>query len=162
MAAEILIVCYSRTGNTKKLAQGLAARLKADFLEILDAKDRAGMLNYVLAGRDAARELGTDISVADCDLSSYKLVVIGTPVWAWNMTPAVRTWLEKSRGKLAKAAFFTSAASSGHERTLCRLEEVAGVKAACSEGFSDGEFKKEAALAAKLDAFAQRIRQELE
>ncbi|NLO91393.1 MAG: flavodoxin [Elusimicrobia bacterium] len=162
MPAEILVVCYSRTGKTRTLAQELAARLKADFREIIDAKDRAGMINYVLAGRDAAKELRTDISGADCDTAAYKIIVAGTPVWAWNMTPAVRTWLENNKGKLSKAAFFTSAASSGHERTLCRMEEVSGVKACCSESFSDAEHKKPQELAAKLDAFAQRIRQELQ
>lgn len=47
-----LVVFYSRTGNTKKVAEALARELKCDTDEILETKSRKGILGYIFAGRD--------------------------------------------------------------------------------------------------------------
>ncbi|MBN3033632.1 MAG: hypothetical protein JW873_06015 [Candidatus Saganbacteria bacterium] len=36
----------------------------------------------------------------------YDLVVVGSPVWAGNPTPAVRTYLSENHDKIKRAAFF--------------------------------------------------------
>jgi flavodoxin len=50
---KILIVYYSRTGRTKKIAEKIQYRLNADIDEISDTKNRAGILGWLSAGRDA-------------------------------------------------------------------------------------------------------------
>ena len=48
-----LVVYYSRTGNTRKLAKIIAEKLKADIEEIEDSTSRSGPLGWLRAGRDA-------------------------------------------------------------------------------------------------------------
>ncbi len=46
------------------------------------------------------------------DPAKYDLVVIGTPVWGWNITPPVRTYLQENKDKFKKVAFFKTCGDS--------------------------------------------------
>lgn len=59
---KTLVVFYSRTGNTKKMAKILAKELHADIDEIVDLKNRKGILGYIFSGRDAMKQLKTKIT----------------------------------------------------------------------------------------------------
>jgi len=47
---KTLVAYYSRTGNTKKVAVEIAKNLKADIDEIIDKKDRSGMIGWIIGG----------------------------------------------------------------------------------------------------------------
>lgn len=98
-----LVVYYSRTGNTKKVAEKMAEVLKCDLDEIQDQKNRSGIFGWLRGGVDAFNRRLTQIR-HEKDPKKYDLVIIGTPVWAGTMTPAVRTYLEQNEFK--KVAFF--------------------------------------------------------
>ena len=54
-----LVVYYSRTGRTKKIAKEIQERLNADIEEIHDVKNREGILGWLSAGRDAGTKKTT-------------------------------------------------------------------------------------------------------
>ena len=58
---KILVVYYSRTGNTKAIAEALVEALNADIDEIIDLKKRMGFLNWLRSGHDALRKKFTQI-----------------------------------------------------------------------------------------------------
>ena len=45
-----LVVYYSRTGNTKVVAEKIANQLNADISEIIDRKNRKGRLVFLTGG----------------------------------------------------------------------------------------------------------------
>jgi flavodoxin len=100
---KTLVVFYSRTGNTKRAAKDIAENIKSDVDEIIDKKSRKGIFGWLGGGRDAFKKKLTDIRYKK-DPAEYDLVIIGTPVWAGTMAPAVRTYLIKQ--KIKKVAFF--------------------------------------------------------
>ena len=51
-----LVVYYTRTGNTKFVAETIAAELGSDIEEVVDIKKREGTLGYMSASRDATGE----------------------------------------------------------------------------------------------------------
>src|SRR3989338_8550287 len=103
---KALIVYYSRTGTTKKVAEELADRLKADKEEIIDKKNRKGPIGYMIAGKDAMRKKLTKINELKKNPENYDLLVIGTPIWAFTMVPAIRTFLIKIKNYNKKIALF--------------------------------------------------------
>ena len=104
-----LVVFYSRSGNTQKVALEIARSLRADVDEIIDLKDRTRkIIGWLIAGKDASQKKLTEIKFKK-DPKNYDLVIIGTPIWAWTMTPAIRTYLSKN--KIKKVAFFSTAGS---------------------------------------------------
>jgi len=57
-----LIVFYSRTGYTRKLAEKLSNLLAADKEEVIDQKSRKGIFGYLGAGREGVLKKSTEIS----------------------------------------------------------------------------------------------------
>ena len=115
-----LIVYYTRTGKTKWVAETIAATLCADLEEVVDLKKRAGPIGWIAGGKDASRKSLTEIAPANRSPMDYELVVIGTPIWAWNPTPAIRTYLAQndlSANKVALFYTFDSDLKQGAERT---------------------------------------------
>ncbi|MFA4639824.1 flavodoxin family protein [Pyrococcus kukulkanii] len=121
---KTLIVFYSRSRTTKRIAQEVARALNADIDEIIDKKPRKGILGFLIAGYDATMGKTTEIEF-EKDPSSYDLVVIGTPVWNGRVTPAIRTYLLQNRGKIRNAAFFCTCAGRPG-KCLEQMEEILG------------------------------------
>ncbi|MBD3156017.1 MAG: hypothetical protein GF368_05190 [Candidatus Aenigmarchaeota archaeon] len=117
---KILVTFYSRTGNTKKVGEEIAKILKADIDQIIDEKDRKGLKGYFGGGKDALMKNKSRIKY-DKKPESYDLVIIGTPVWAGTMAPAVRTYL--SENKFEKVAFFCTY-GSGFSRAFSDMEKI--------------------------------------
>ncbi len=126
---EGLVVYYSRTGNTKRVAESIADTLQFETREIIDKKDRSGFLGYMRGGWDAWREKRTQIERKDKrDLSSYDIIVIGTPVWAAKPAPAINTYLAEKREKIKDVAFFCTCGGSGYKSTFSHLKKIGGME----------------------------------
>ncbi len=102
---KTLVVYYSKTGNTRRIAEKIANILKADSDEITDRKKRTGIIGFMGGGRDAMKGNLTEISCKK-NPENYDLIIAGTPIWASTLTPAVRTYLHSNRDKINKIAFF--------------------------------------------------------
>ncbi|MBI5077124.1 NAD(P)H-dependent oxidoreductase [Candidatus Falkowbacteria bacterium] len=125
---KILVVYYSRTGVTRQVGEAIAGALNGDGEEIVDLKDRSGSIGYINAGRDATFKLQTKIKPLEKQPADYDLVIIGTPVWAWNMTPAARTYIVQNKERFVRCAFFCTMGGAGGERTIRKMSELAGKK----------------------------------
>jgi flavodoxin len=127
---KALIIYYSRTGTTKKVAEQLAQELKAELEEIIDLKNRKGPIGYVGAGKDAMQKNNTPIGPATKDPSKYDLIIIGSPIWSWTLTPAVRSYVTKNKPLLKgkRFAFFTTMGGSGDQNLFTALEELLEAK----------------------------------
>ena len=103
-----LVVYYSRTGNTKFVAEEIAAELGSDIEEIVDLKSRGGKLGWFSASRDGSGNRPTNIAETKRNPGDYDLILVGTPVWAWSPSSAIRTYFAKNdlSGKNV-ALFFT-------------------------------------------------------
>ncbi len=121
-----LVVFYSRTGTTKKVAQRLSLEIGAECEEINDRKKRAGLFGFFSAGFDAIRRKKTVIDPAEKAPDDYDLVLVGTPIWAGAMTPAVRTYLADNRGKIKKIVFFATGGEIPKDQVWADMETVVG------------------------------------
>jgi len=153
MAGTCLVVYYSRTGTTRKVAEALARELGADLEEIVDRKPRGGAARFVVAGKDAALKRATGIEEPGRDPASCDLVVVGTPVWAGTMSCAVRTYLLREKERLPKVAFFLTTGRSGADRTFRHMAEVCGKAPEATLGLRAKEVRKDTCLE-KVRAFA--------
>lgn len=153
MVNKTLVTFYSRSGHTKSVGQDIAKALKADIEEIIDLKNRSRMIICLLiAGRDAILKKLTEIKYKK-DPTKYDLVIIGTPVWACTMTPAIRTYLTKNKFK--KVAFFcTSAGQDG--KTIQNMEELSK-KAVTILSLIDRELG-ESKSKKKLESFCKKLK----
>ncbi|WP_316178400.1 hypothetical protein [Bradyrhizobium sp. SZCCHNRI1009] len=79
------------------------------------------MRDYVRSVIEARRQVPSRIATIAKDPSSYDLVVVGTPVWAWSLSSPVRAFLLASRSRLPAVAFFCTL-----DRAFGQMQELAG------------------------------------
>lgn len=125
---KTLVVYYSRSGNTKKVAEAVSNAFKCDIEAIVDTKKRTGLWGWLTSGRDATIGAVTQIEDFKRDLSSYDLIIIGTPIFSWNVSAAVRTFLLQYQDQIKSAAFFCTEGGGGGNRAFGSMEKVLGKK----------------------------------
>ena len=154
---KCLVVFYSRTGTTRKVAGQIAQALGCATEELTDTKGRAGVLGFIKGGWDAFRKKLTRIGEVANDPADFELVVLGTPVWAGSMTPAVRTYLTEQKDRLPHVAFFLTTGGSGIERTFRHMEELCGKPPKATLDLRQKEVLK-GDPAAAIRAFVEKLR----
>jgi flavodoxin len=104
------IVYYSRTGNTRTVAQMLAEKLKqskaaVDLIEI-EAMKRPG---FFTAGRAAMKQIELPIKNTNVDLGKYSTLVVGSPTWGGCCSPFIKTFFSSAKNTQGKrtAMFIT-------------------------------------------------------
>ncbi|MDD4975503.1 MAG: flavodoxin [Bacteriovorax sp.] len=154
---KILVAFYSKTGKTKRVAENVAKALSADIDEIIDQRDRNGIKGWLLGGRDGMKESLTEIKTKK-DPEKYDLVIVGTPVWAWNITPAVRTYVTKFRKNIKRMAVLVTAGSSKPEKTVSGLEKIWGKKVEVYESWVDDDFDDNEKCLKKTNEFLEKVK----
>ena len=155
MANRILLVYFSRTGRTRKIAMDIASALGCDVEELRDRVGRGGPVGYARSSLEALARLDTLLAPTLHDPADYDLVVVGTPIWFWNISSPVRTWARRHRESLRKVAFFCTCGSSGGPRALAELEAICGETVA-SLVLTDREIDS-GAHAASVAAFVGQV-----
>ncbi len=126
MGQRILIAFYSRSGTTRKIPEALAPQLKCDVEEITANQSHTGFIGIVRSLIEAMRHRPARIAPTSRDPSSYDLVVIGTPVWAWSVSSPIRAYLINNRNNLPQVAFFCTMGGRGSESTFAQMQDLAG------------------------------------
>jgi flavodoxin len=129
MKKDVLVVHYSLSGTTAKVAAEIAAALDAESAPIDDAVRREGPLKFLRAVLETvARGLPT-VRIG-FNPSDYPLVVLGTPVWAGSMASPMRSFLVAHQRELRQVACFCTMAGRGDRATLrematlCRKDDA--------------------------------------
>jgi flavodoxin len=152
-----LVVYYSMTGNTARVARDIAKRTGADLESIRDRQHGTGFFGFIKASFDALRGATVDVSPILRDPAEYALTIIGTPVWVGSLTPAVRSYLQKTRGKNARVAFFVTSGNTDVARVLPKLEAAADAHAVGAVGFNAQELQVQNLYEAKLTGFLNEL-----
>ena len=142
--AKVLIVYYSRTGNTQKMAEAVEA---------------------------GVREEGADVvvkSVADCqadELLEYDGIVVGSPTYYGLMAAEIKQLFDDSvkfHGRLAGkvGGAFSSAANigGGNETTILAILQAMLIHGMVLQGTSDGDHYGPVAINAPDDRAAGQCR----
>jgi flavodoxin len=112
------IIYHSYSGVTRGIAERIKAACGGDLLEV-KPKDNYSTLSAYSVGCIRARKEACDPIIPDkIDVSSYDLIVIGTPVWAWKATPAINGAIAALRGCEGKKAVIFATCGSSAKDTL--------------------------------------------
>ena len=158
---KALVVYYSRTGTTQKLAEEIAAQMGCDVERLTDTKGRAGVLGFLVACKDSLFKKSTDLQGLGSDPADYEVVIIGTPVWAGSVSTPVRTFLAQAKDKLPAVAFFLTTGSSGIEGTFSAMAELCGKQPIARLSETMSKVKKGDDWRGEAKAFVAEIRAKL-
>jgi hypothetical protein len=137
-----LVVFYSLSGTTRRVAKELAAQLGADLEEIRCPIYRPGLFGFWRAGYASWRNKIPEIAPSTYPASDYDLVVVGGPVWAWNACTPVRAYLMREAARLRALGFFVTVGGVGFEQALATMEALAGRKPLATLALKTEDFKR--------------------
>lgn len=151
---KTLIVYHSRSGHTRRVAQALATRLAADLDEIRIVQPLEGWPGYLMCAIESLAALTPALRPGRRNLADYDRVVIGTPVWFWNVSSPVRSWLERHPME-QPVAFFCTMGGSGAGRAFATMAGLAGRPPIATLALTEAQVA--AMTDEALDDFARRL-----
>ena len=129
---KTLVVYFSLTGSTEFVAKIISEQLNADLCEVIDKKHKKSKLIYLNGGAAAVREKLTKIQVSKT-IENYDLIIVGSPVWAGKITPAIRTFLVSNDFSMKKGAFFITLGGNKPEKTFENIRKTTGFSSIVKE-----------------------------
>jgi flavodoxin len=133
---KTLITYYSYTGITAKVADIFTEVLmKQGEVKVQRLKPKKEITSFI--GQCMAARQGKRCELEDgalFDASSYDIVIIGLPVWAFAPVPAINTYLDKVSGLKGKKIIILITSGSGMGVNACfsSLRKVLNTKGALS------------------------------
>ena len=151
-----LVVYYSYSGNTKKVALALEELLRTKGeVVVTELKAQDESASFIKQCRRAFSKVRAKIEPVNSSLSGYDVVCLGSPVWAFAPAPAVNTFLDNCSGLEGKEVvlFTTYGSGTGNGRCLVYMKNALLKKGATKcEHFSIQQSKVSdaGAVAAKI------------
>ena len=105
--SDVLCIYYSRTGSTRAAMEEIARELGAELVELRDGVNRSGARGWLRCSMDAMRRTCPQAEKPETKrpLSDYRLVIIGSPVWAGRCSSVARSFLKQYGKELQNAAY---------------------------------------------------------
>ena len=86
---KTLVLYYSYTGKTQKIAQEICGKRQADIIEVKETAARSKWNAYLKGSVEARKQKKVPILPLACDLSEYDTIMIAMPIWAGYPAPAM-------------------------------------------------------------------------
>lgn len=122
-----VVIYYSFSGNTRKVAQVLSEYLKdRGEASIIELKTLDESNKFFTQALRAFRHKKAEIAPTDFNLLEYNLIAFGTPVWAFGPAPAMNAYLDKCSGLQGQEVilFTTYGSGTGNERCLNHMQNI--------------------------------------
>jgi len=155
---KTLIVYYSRSGRTDKIAKQLALKINADLEEIKDKKNRSGIFGFISSGNEAHMHINTPIDELEKIPNDYDITIIGTPIWANNISTPIRSFLKDYKEGLKDIAFFCTSMGSNPKPVFKSMEKITGRKPATVMNVTARDIRKHYHIE-MIDDFVKKIKQ---
>jgi len=105
------IIYFSLTGFTASIAETMAKILDAELipLKTMDEQSKEFSLKTIVkGGSQVVRKKKPELKEYQFDPADFDLIIIGTPVWAWNFTPPLRTFFAEQDLSGKKVAIYAT------------------------------------------------------
>ncbi len=122
------IVYYSMHGNVRYVSEKVAKELGADLIELIPVKayPDKGAMQFIWGGSAVTFKKKPELEPYSFNASDYDLVIIGTPVWASNFTPPLRTFFENNDLTGKKIAVIATSAGGDSAKCVEAVKTAAG------------------------------------
>ena len=119
-----LVVYYSRSKITEKLAKDIASQTGGDIEEIKSKVNYQGKMGYARGIKDGASGKIVELESQKYDPQDYDVVYVGAPIWASKAANPAISYLKQNEGKFSNVKFFLTAGSSGFDSGFKQMEET--------------------------------------
>ena len=162
---SILVVYYSYTGTTQRLAQLLASQRGWPLAEIRDADSRSGNLRCVL---DSLLRRHPPITYDGPDPRHFGSVVLMAPIWMYRLASPMRTFVREHRSDLQRVGMICTQGGAGASNAFGEVAHILGHAPVATAAFLQRErmlaalYGRESAPSDRFGGYARRDSLELD
>jgi flavodoxin len=153
-----LIVYYSLTGTTRKLAEYASKELGADLAEVRAPRYRPGLFVFYRGSSDSWRGRLPSIEVSGQPPEGYDFVLLMAPVWAGHASPPIRAYLAKNRGKFKRAGLVLTCGNRCPASAFDEMAALSGIKPEIALTLREREIKSSAYMPPALASFLTSLK----
>ncbi len=121
---KILVLCFSRSGATELMARKMALDLGADLIKLKAPAYRLGYLGWVNAMWDVYSRAKAKISPGRLNLAQYNLVLLGTPIWLYKLSPPLWTFVRGNDFRGRRVVLFHTYNSNFSEEEIDKFKKT--------------------------------------
>jgi hypothetical protein len=150
---QVLIVVYSYTGTSRRVAQRLAADRGWPIGEVIDAKPRSGSLRCVL---DSVFHRRPAIRYTGPDPATFDAVVLVSPIWVEGLSAPMRSFVAEHGAKLRDFAVLSVMGSKGAPNAVAEISRRIGHRPIVTAAFKRREIQ-DGSADVHIDVFAHAV-----
>jgi flavodoxin len=90
---NIKVVYFTRTGNSKRVAEKITSKLSLDLIQINDHHNWKGFIGYIRAGFYSTVDKKVEITL-NHPIEKYDELIVVSPLWAGGAAPAIRAFFK--------------------------------------------------------------------
>ena len=155
---NVLVIVYSYTGTSRRVAQLLGSQQGWPLAEITDARPRSGamgswrcMLDSLLLRQPAIRYDGPPPS-------DFDAVVLVSPIWMMRLAGPMRSFVARQRDRLPDVAVLSVMGGQGAPNAAAEIGRMLGRAPILSAAVTQRE-ADDGSCAARLQAFGNAVRE---
>lgn len=155
---KILVVYYSLDGNSRFAAEYAAGKLGADLLELKPENEPPrNALKFLVGGKSVIFGEKARLNRFKENPAEYDCIVLGSPVWAGRVTPAIREFVLEHPFEGKKVGIFACSAGGDAEQMIANLRGLLGGNEVVSTVSLKNPLKQKEECLARLDELCEAL-----
>lgn len=120
---SVLLVCYSYTGTTRRLAGLLASHHGWPLGQVRDTHPRSGTLGCVL---DSLLRREPLVTYEGPDPAGFRTVVLMAPIWMYRLASPMRSFVHVHKQDLRRVAVVCTQGAGGASNAVAEIARIIG------------------------------------
>lgn len=152
----VLVVCYSYSGVTRRLAELLCSRFDWPVAEVRDAHPRSGWPGTFHCVLDSLLRRRPAILYEGPDPGGFRTVVLMAPIWMYRLAGPMRSFVWQNRDSFQHVVVISTMGSAGASNALAEVARILGKSPTHAAAFTTQEVE-DGTCTTRLFALADQI-----
>ena len=153
---KTLVIFYSYTGTSKRLAQLLGAQLGWQLGEVVEVRSRGGAAGILRCMADSLLRRRPRIRYEGPDAKNFESVVLVSPVWFYRLAGPMRSFVADCGLDLRAVAVVSVMGSKGGSNAAAEIARLMGREPLLAASFSAREVE-DGSCASRLQALGRTL-----
>ncbi|MEJ8826977.1 flavodoxin [Variovorax humicola] len=154
--SKVLVVFYSHTGTSRKVAQLLCEQHGWTLAEITDELPRRGLPGYLRSVLDSMLRRHPPIRYDGPLPKSFDAVVLVSPIWAWRLASPMRSFVMRRQDHLPDVAVVSVMGGGGAANAVDEVSRILGRAPLLHAAFTQREVES-GSHAQRLQSFGEEL-----
>ncbi len=122
--AKVLVICFSRNGNTEAMGKEISRHYNADLRFIGANAYERNLKGWYNAFSDAKNETETPIEPEIINMNKYDLIFLGSPIWLFRPAPPLWTFVKANDFRNKQVVLFNTFNSRFEQKYIDEFRDL--------------------------------------